>query len=617
MKMLLNHKRTIIFIGSALAALAIYMRFIPLNISADNMIYAIGEIHTYDPALFNGNIYPGSGVNSPRLFWDVVISWLMHINGGNWVPIAVGMEYLNALVLSFATAKIGCRICNKYQFVYTCLFALMLTLNKNCLASFGLFACGSISTGCAFAVALLAISYVIGQNKKFNIAWLLLSVTAAMHIHEGLYGFAIIFIMFCVELLLKERKFRIKENWGLLLYVFTVLLITIPRLATDVLPISNAEFVEIYGKFFGQMHLRPSYWGMNAIIASAFTIIGFVILRLQFLYLHERTNVRRFLWEAGLCLVAWSMCLGCAYVFTEVYPVAAIVTMFVSKFFKYVVIFTLLWMLWTIKGYYENREYLHAFLLLCYVFAVNTDDIRHKILWFVCCFFILQYDKTSDKTNDSALYPGILGAIFTAIMVFDVFGEIQRDLKIVLCLLVLVVAAGKLAKRFAMPTVYRAIAVCSAAMYLLCAYYGKIYYLENGNIRAVNTDQIMSITAGNDICELADTFKSRTNSAASFITDPNDERGGGWFQIFAERNCYVLRKVIPSSKVAAIEWYKRYENVVGIYDKSPDEIADIMKREGISYFLVNSSYYGNIDQSSCFDIFLTCGGDSYRIYQLV
>lgn len=46
---------------SFIAAWALLILFIPQSMNNDNMIYAIGEINTYNSNLFAGNVYVGGG----------------------------------------------------------------------------------------------------------------------------------------------------------------------------------------------------------------------------------------------------------------------------------------------------------------------------------------------------------------------------------------------------------------------------------------------------------------------------------------------------------------------------------------------------------------------------
>lgn len=58
------------YILSFIVSWTLLLVFIGKSISDDNLIYAIGEIHSYDNSLFNNNIYVGEGVISPRFIID-------------------------------------------------------------------------------------------------------------------------------------------------------------------------------------------------------------------------------------------------------------------------------------------------------------------------------------------------------------------------------------------------------------------------------------------------------------------------------------------------------------------------------------------------------------------
>ena len=64
------------------------------------------------------------------------------------------------------------------------------------------------------------------------------------------------------------------------------------------------------------------------------------------------------------------------------------------------------------------------------------------------------------------------------------------------------------------------------------------------------------------------------------------------------------------------DWYQRYVSTKDFESRSATEIEQIMKLSNIKYILVKNSNYKKFDESDTFKVFLTCGSDSYRIYNI-
>ena len=151
---------------------------------------------------------------------------------------------------------------------------------------------------------------------------------------------------------------------------------------------------------------------------------------------------------------------------------------------------------------------------------------------------------------------------------------------------------------------------------LVFSCYGKLIYRDDEAFRLISGKQVLVNSMGADAYELAIGFKSMTDPTDEFMADPNHTVTAGWFQIVSERNCYVLKKVIPSSKSTVDDWYDRYMRIENIFDKEPDDIKKMLSDSGIDYLLVNSDWFEKFDSVEEFSIFMRAGQDSLRIYKL-
>lgn len=117
----------------------------------------------------------------------------------------------------------------------------MIQYSKNILGGYDLYALCSISVGPALALAMLAILFIVGENKNYKFAWIFTGCSAICHIYEGIYCFAIVFIVALVEC-----WGIIKENICILCAVAAILIVIMPNMLTDKMIISDEEFVSIY-----------------------------------------------------------------------------------------------------------------------------------------------------------------------------------------------------------------------------------------------------------------------------------------------------------------------------------------------------------------------------------
>ena len=548
---------------------AVYICFIPFAISQDLEIYAIGWLHAWNPELFVHNLFIAEQVISPRFVMDFIYSGIMRLNGGDWLSIVMVMLWLNILIITLATVRIVMQLCDRHQAFYALVFALLLsTRTYPVLAGFYTFDAanaGGLALGLSFAV--LALSFCIGKQKNFNLAWIFVALAALCHVHEGLYGFLTIFLLSLVDGV-RERKGFWKRNLCVLFSVAAILIVTLPSLLTDTMPIGNKEFVEIYAFFRHPHHLVPSAWKGSQILVCFLVIAVGGILRTVWLFLREKEEWKLFAMEAGVFLLAWLGVLGLTYLFTEIRPLAAVSTMFLPKFFKYVTIMSLIWYLETVSEFLSwkgFRLYPAAFLLLAgWLFFRRFHNIEPRIFFLFIGLFLVAGEAAEGLAKPVLKY--MTGALSLMLVVLSVM-----------------ISSGS---------------------------------FREGTWNPASPKERLISDCTQDIYDLAVEFERRTETADAYLADPADTRGAGWFQVLSGRNCYVLYKVIPSSKSKIKDWYDRYQQAAGLFDRESSKICRLMQKEGIEYLLVNRKYYDKIEADENFDCFLTAGDDSYRIYRV-
>ena len=300
------------FFVSFCVAWTLLLMFISRTLDSDNLIYAIGEIHTYNPNVFNGNMYMGAGVITPRYIVDEIFNLLMHINGGDWAGASLIWIYFGAFVQALGIANIAHRIRREYEAVISAILTCMIGFCGNYLTGFKLISLESVSIGVALAFSFLSISFLVGDNRNYPFAWIFASCSIICHIHEGIYCCAVIFIFALADSIIQKRLLW-KENKWILAVAFSLLLIVGPSMLTDKMDISNADFVYIYSTFRHPHHLVPSSWGVDEIYKTIWIDIGLFLLCITEKRLSKDNDRNRYLITGILLVAAWILAVGIAY----------------------------------------------------------------------------------------------------------------------------------------------------------------------------------------------------------------------------------------------------------------------------------------------------------------
>lgn len=139
---------------------------------------------------------------------------------------------------------------------------------------------------------------------------------------------------------------------------------------------------------------------------------------------------------------------------------------------------------------------------------------------------------------------------------------------------------------------------------------------NNGTISFINGEQALRFSIGDELYDLAEAFRNQTDVMDSFLADPDATQDTGWFQVVCQRNCYVVQKVIPSSRCMVGEWYDRYMETSEFDEKTGEDIENIMNANEIEYVLVNADNYSKLDETDSFSVFMNSISDAFRIYKI-
>lgn len=621
------------FISSVIVAWTLLLMFISKDLSGDDLIYAIGEIQTYNHSLLDGNVYMGEGVISPRYILDAIFNVIMHANGGDWAGAALVLVYFGAIIQSLGIANIARRINRNYQIAISAIFTCLIAYCDNYLAGFSLIALTSTSIGVALAFSILSISFLIGDHRNYLVAWIFAACAIVCHIHEGIYCCAVIFLFAAVDCII-QKKILFKENKSIIIAAIALLAVVLPNMLTDHMDISNSEFVYIFSNFRTPHHLVPSAWGIDSIYKPIWIDICLLLLCMAERKNAKSIRIKQYLYEAIALVSAWIVAMLLMYIFTEIKPLAFVSTLYLSKSFKYVLLIALIWIVNSSLELRNRGNYLSSYLFIYISFLASTYELKQVFTMSTFVFLLMQvedYLRDQNKILISGKSLPFIDVLFFILMVcikretlgidigFLIKPIISKGSYIGQGFVVVLVFFAVAAISYAMKRKfrgYKGLCVMACVCMIMLSFWGRIIVYDNGSISLISGEKALKASFGDDLFTLAESFREATDPTTEFLANPDDTINAGWFQVVSQRNCYVLYKVIPSSKSTVDDWYDRYMQTNSFDDKSGTDIEEIMNSSDLDYVLINADNYAKLEETGDFSVFMISPADTFRVYKL-
>lgn len=598
---------------SFLIVFSAFLSYIPNRFDNDSIIYLIGYKHAYNSAVFSGNIFLDEQSFSPRWIADILYSFVMNLFGGRWEFAGWIFIVFSLFVLSCAIVRIVYNLFNNSFELYIVLFSLLYVVNHNELAGGNLFAIYSLSFGVSTAFSILGISYVVGENKDFNKAGIFMGLAMISHVHEGIYGFVIVFIQLVIDFFSNRQKlslkFLLKKYYGILLYLMSSAAVILPSLLTDKSSISSELFVYIYAFLRHPHHLIPSNWGVLNICTSFAIIATIAGIYLITIYKFKRLKLKKCIFEVALVLIFWLFALFASWLFVEKIPVAAMATLFPLKFFKYGVLLSLIWGLKSVDILIRNHNGLTAVLLLLYMFKTQDWNLPLIFLAFLVISILVIHGSFAFERDNSVeiVYLILLSSVFFTKFIVDI--GLNRVILLLFGIIICLLEQMHKNKTI----IWSSALILSFSSLIIL---GSDHLYNSSDYSFITPGQMLNNTVNQSIISVSDSFAKVSDPSDMFLCDPDDSLGAGWIQIMSERNAYVFWKVVPSSKSKIEEWYNRYTLAENLMNSSAENIANGMLDINCKYLLVNGSRYSDIDDSGRFTLVAYSDDDSYRFYQL-
>lgn len=595
---------------SVFSVIAFFCMGISNALNENNTTYALEQINQYDGSIFADNFAVYNGGMSARFFMNFMVGLGMKITHGSWTAVAIPLVYLGVVVLAVATVEIVFNIFEKYRLFLVCILAFFLMSSVNTgFPGWGSFELASIGMGTAYAFTMLALSQVIGKEKKWNIAWIILSIAALCHVHEGLWGFCLLFIIYVCQVV-KEQSFGLgKRHGAFIIFVIVLGICVIPGVFGEPSGLTNAEFVEIYAYYRTPQHLVPSAWGLSSILKYLAVIVGTALIRCLTIRLLNKEQCKEFYLEAGLAIVSWIAAICVVFLFTEVIPVASIVTMYIPKYLKYVGILSQIWCIKCIYDWIEKDGLIVAALLAVTVYCASSQNIVGVAIFYgVFMVAVILWKKYEVEEMQFLLPLGVLG------VVAGINGSSMIYAIGIIFFIYCIVIWNKWesAKKFIHNTIF--VAVMSALMIFVAAK-DRAWTISDGRLSRVTANSYLVNGMGEELYGLAIDFENTTEIDDVFISDP-DAGMTCWFQLGSRRNSYTNNKNVPAAQSQIKEWYERIVATQGIFGKDASEIYCLMIDADIEYILVNVENYEKFDASELFEARNLSANDQYRIYEI-
>lgn len=571
-------KNSFIYYLTVFCILLYYIVSLDFIMSFDNVIYGVEQLNFYNSNLYNGN-FALSDETSPRFIMNFIFSVLLKITNQNYACSTLIIVFTSLVILSIAITKISFNISKKHYFLLTIILSIFIRKNLNVgIASFTYWAFSTLGLGLGISFVFLAISEVIGKKKRWNRAFFFLIFALFSHIHEGIWGFVIICILYICKYLIDKKKFTVnKENYLILIFIIVLIFSVLPGIFSKASLISSKEFIGIYAFFRTPHHLVPSTWKKIVIFYQGILLIlsslTYSITILCFEKSKNKKCIALFKFEVCFLLFSWVIALTCTYLFTEIYPIVSIVLLYIPKYFKYVSFIFLLYLIKSLAILLNDNKYITYIITLCSIVCINY--YKYCFIIYILFFIGLYLDKKITFAT-----PGVILNKLN-----DFF--IKKNL------------------------LYICTFLCAI---LFFSFSQKFFTLSKTKKFAINAYMINAM--GSDLFELSKKFENSTSLNESFISDPYFNETG-WFQLASHRNTFVTFKNIPAYKSLISSWYKKVIESKNLFDKSTEEIIKIMEKNKIKYILVKKINYKKFDEvAKSFELFNTCSSDQFRIYKL-
>ena len=592
------------------------------RLSGDNFNYAIEEIHAYDNTLYQNNINIEGADYSPRLYANRFMSAMMRMTNSSWADSALLLIRVNYILYAIAIMLITVRLFKSNRLLcgtvlsICCMSGALISLGFNLNSAYDVF------FGTATALLLIAIGMVAIDEKKWDLAWILLTLAEFMHVHEGIWGGCVVGVIWIADCIV-EKKIRWRDVRVLPLYIAAVLLVVLPSLLNTEVVDENL-FIQIYVFIRTPHHLLVSAWGLVKIAASIMMLFGGLYILFRDYKKNSKEKIKRYMMEYGLLLALWLILLMAEYVCTEVLSVSAVATMYIPKCFKYITwIGALIYVKYGLDSIF-TKKYIQGIALIGIVLVpYESGVISTKLACVVFVVLFVVYAIFERYSLDEKIFvsgdDGTLALLTWILIINAMFYRIYLSAGYKKCIYALPILAvvtfeGFVKQRVQLKKIANIFVVFGLLISFIASSAGFIYTINGRQVSYVNGEAYVRNFMGDDVYDLAEDFREMTDKNTVFLADPYSYLGNV-FQLVSNRSCYAIYKNTPSSKSAVIKWYNRIEAVKNMTSCSALELKQLMVETELDYVLISKDRFEEIENSGFFDIAVK--NETLGVYMLI
>jgi hypothetical protein len=600
-----------------LISLTIVSLFSSLNLNEDNCNYAIEEIHCFNDKIFQGNINTIGIEFSPRYYANMFMAFLIRLFNSSWYEISFWLIKINYILYSLVATTVAIKFFKKNRLIVALIMSLCLMTSSLISIAFGLDFSPDVFLGTAAPLALLALVCVLGRKKYWMIAWILTILATFLHIHEGFWVAFLIGVIW-LAICFADKKINIKILGYIFIYLLLLLVIVLPTFNNQI-HVDEDYFTKIYVYIRTPHHLLLSYIGKWQIIKSTFLLFVVFIIFFNIFKFKKYNNIKRINFSIYFLLISYIFLYSTHYLSTELFKIPLIVTMYIPKSFRF---FTFLGIIsYIILGMrkIKRKMYLRGVILLTIPLIPNlsTDNNNYYIfLVLLTLFFILEKFNFKNFIVKNKYYEDIarfLVYIFIFLLIFKRYVYLFDKLKYIYIGILLYEFIFSYIKEIKVKIF---IFITMSFLFLLSFYNsieGKIFNITENGYKYISGLEYAQKATDIELYNLAIEFKEKTELDDSFVSDPYSSYPN-YFQLFSERNCYVLYKNTPSQKHLVIQWYERVQKVKNINELNEEELKKLLEDINVKYILLTEDRFNVVEESNYFEEVIK--NEKYGIFKL-
>lgn len=620
----ISKKNLIDFVFLLLISLTVVSLFSIDYLNGDNCNYAVEEIHQFNNKIFKGNMSTLGIEFSPRYYANRLMAFLIKIFNNNWFEISFSMIKINYILYALVATFTSMKFLKKNRLIGCFLITLCLMTSPLISISFGLNFAPDVFLGTAAPLTFLALICVLGKEKYWLMAWILAIISTFLHIHEGFWcAFLLGVIWLAVSF--SDKKINLRILIYIFIYLLFLILIVTPSLMNSY-PVDNNYFTEIYVYIRIPHHLLLSFIGKWTIIKATLLLLFIdIVLFIDLFKYRQNKNERRTIFILVLLSITYISLYFLHYFSTEIYKIPFIITMYIPKSFRF---FTFLGLInYIILGLRRTKKskFLSGSILLIIPLIPNLSENNFNyyiVLMLFVLFFILEKYSLKLFTVKQSYRREVINLknIINILLYTIIFLLILKNYPLMLKRFVLLYF-GILTYEFLFPyinnTKGKNIILVTLLILFLGNFYksmkGKVFYVTKEGCHYISGIEYAQKATEPELYKLAIKFKDITNVDEGFLSDPYSNYSN-YFQLFSERNCYILYKNVPSQKHLVIEWYKKCLKAGSMLKIDAEGLKELLKNIGFKYILLSANRFDIVKDSPYFDEIIK--NNKYGIFKL-